>query len=133
MKTPTSQGLRAVFLAAALAATTAGAQEPGKADVSDDATGAIETFNVNGHTNTKGAFFQSLGTNGRACFTCHQPDQGWTVTPAGIRDRFDDTRGRDPIFRANDGSNCEGADISTLGKRRAAFSTVSAMAVLRAT
>src|SRR6266516_2534962 len=67
-------------------------------------------------------FFQDLGTNGRSCFSCHQPDQGWTVTPAGLRDRFEDTGGLDPIFRSNDGSTCEGADISTLGERRTAFS-----------
>jgi hypothetical protein len=67
-------------------------------------------------------FFQDLGTNGRSCVTCHQADQGWTVTPQGIRDRFEESGGRDPIFRNNDGSNCEGADISTLRKRRGEFS-----------
>jgi cytochrome c peroxidase len=76
-------------------------------------------------------FFQSLGTNGRSCFTCHQPDQAWTVTPAGIRDRFEDTHGRDPIFRTNDGSNCEGADISTLSKRRAAFTLLLTKGLIR--
>jgi hypothetical protein len=30
-----------------------------------DPTGAIATVNVNGPTDTRGAFFQSLGTNGR--------------------------------------------------------------------
>src|SRR5258707_1387525 len=44
-------------------------------------------------------FFQSLGTNGRSCFTCHRPDQAWTVTPREIRERFEETRGRDPNFR----------------------------------
>jgi hypothetical protein len=63
MNKPLGWGFHATFLAAAFVATTAGAHEPGKSDVSDDATGAIETFNVNGHTNTNGAFFQSLGTN----------------------------------------------------------------------
>jgi hypothetical protein len=76
-------------------------------------------------------FFQDLGTNGRTCLTCHQPDQGWTVTPARIRDRFEDTRGRDPIFRTNDGSNCEGADVSTLARRRAAFSLLLDKGLIR--
>ena len=40
-------------------------------------------------------------------------------------------RGRDPIFRTNDGSNCEGADISTTGKRRAAFSLLLAKGLIR--
>jgi hypothetical protein len=76
-------------------------------------------------------FFQDLGTNGRTCFTCHQPDQAWTVTPASIRERFEDTRGRDPIFRTNDGSNCEGADVSTVAKRRAAFSLLLSKGLIR--
>ena len=63
-------------------------------------------------------FFQELGTNGRSCVTCHRPAQGWSITPAELRDRFDRTDGLDPIFRTNDGSNCEGADVSTIRKRR---------------
>jgi cytochrome c peroxidase len=113
MKRPTSRGFSAVFLAAALAATTAGAQELGNADVSDDATGAIETFNVNGQTNTKGAFFQSLGTNGRSCSTCHVADQAMSIAPTQIRQRFEQTRGRDPLFNAVDGANCANAETSS--------------------
>ena len=113
MKRMTSRGFSAVFLAAALAAMTAGAQQPGKADVSDDATGAIETFNVNGHTNTKGAFFQSLGTNGRSCSTCHVADQAMSIAPPQIRQRFEQTRGRDPLFNAVDGANCANAVASS--------------------
>jgi cytochrome c peroxidase len=113
MKRMTSRGFSAVFLAAALAAMTAGAQQPGNADVSDDATGAIETFNVNGHTNTKGAFFQSLGTNGRSCSTCHVADQAMSIAPPQIRQRFEQTRGRDPLFNAVDGANCANAVASS--------------------
>ncbi|HUK37107.1 MAG TPA: hypothetical protein VLV86_24495 [Vicinamibacterales bacterium] len=76
-------------------------------------------------------FFQDLGTNGRSCVSCHQPDQGWTVAPPQIRERFALTRGLDPIFRNNDGSNCENADISTLRKRRDAFSLLLAKGVIR--
>src|SRR5207244_13000130 len=80
---------------------------------------------------TDNPFFQSLGTNGRSCFTCHKPDQGWSVTPGEIRDRFEDSRGRDPIFRTNDGSNCEGADISTPGHRPRAFSLLLTKGLIR--
>jgi hypothetical protein len=76
-------------------------------------------------------FFQDLGTNGRTCFSCHRPDQGWTVTPNRIRERFLSTGGLDPIFRNNDGSNCENADISTLNKRRAAFSLLLNKGLIR--
>jgi hypothetical protein len=54
-------------------------------------------------------FFRELGTNGRSCVTCHRPAQGWSIAPAELRDRFNRTDGLDPIFRPNDGSNCEGA------------------------
>ncbi|HTC38050.1 MAG TPA: hypothetical protein VK693_03815, partial [Steroidobacteraceae bacterium] len=40
-----------------------------------DPTGALQVINANGRTNTNGAFFQSLGTNGRSCSTCHVADQ----------------------------------------------------------
>jgi hypothetical protein len=76
-------------------------------------------------------FFQALGTNGRSCASCHQPAQGWTVTPAELRDRFDRTEGLDPIFRSNDGSNCEGADVSTIRNRRRAFSLLLKRGVIR--
>src|SRR5215471_850657 len=85
-----------------------------------NASGAIATVGVDEPT-AGTPFFQPLGTNGRRCVTCHQPAQAWSITPAELRDRFDRTDGLDPIFRANDGSNCEGADISTSRKRRQAF------------
>jgi hypothetical protein len=80
---------------------------------------------------TNNAFFQDLGTNGRTCFSCHRPAEAWTVTPAELRDRFERTAGLDPIFRNNDGSNCEGADISTLRKRRGAFSLLTKKGLIR--
>jgi cytochrome c peroxidase len=70
----------------------------------EDASGHVRTFNVNGAIDLGNAFFQSLGTNGRACVTCHQPSDGWTVTPEHVRDRFRASDGLDPIFRTNDGS-----------------------------
>src|SRR5262245_21860644 len=76
-------------------------------------------------------FFKELGTNGRSGVTCHRPEQGWRITPAELRDRFDRTDGLDAIFRANDGSNCEGADISTICKRRQAYSLLLQKGVIR--
>ena len=42
-------------------------------------SGVIETDNTNGkgQIDFGGPFFQSLGTNGRSCFSCHRPDQAW--------------------------------------------------------
>jgi hypothetical protein len=53
------------------------------------------------------------------------------VTPDRIQQRFLLTGGLDPIFRNNDGSNCENADISTIGKRRAAFSLLLSKGLIR--
>jgi cytochrome c peroxidase len=96
-----------------------------------DGVGVQRTITTAESFDDDNPFFQSLGTNGRSCFTCHRPDQAWTVTPAGIRERFEDTRGLDAIFRTNDGSNCEGADVSTLAKRRAAFSVLLTKGLIR--
>jgi cytochrome c peroxidase len=93
--------------------------------------GVQQTITTAESFDTGNPFFQSLGTNGRSCFTCHRPDQGWSVTPREIRERFQETRGSDPIFRTNDGSNCEGADISTLSQRRQAFSMLMTKGLIR--
>jgi hypothetical protein len=78
-----------------------------------------------------GPFFQSLGTNGRACVSCHQPSVGWTITPENVQARFDATGGTDPIFRTNDGSNSPSADVSTPEARRAAYSMLLSKGLIR--
>jgi cytochrome c peroxidase len=55
---------------------------------------------------SQNAFFQSLGSNGRSCFTCHQPSNGMSVNTETIQRMFALTGGRDPIFAPVDGSNC---------------------------
>ena len=46
--------------------------------VDRDPKGAIASFQPNGATVTSNnAFFKDMGTNGRTCFTCHQPQNGW--------------------------------------------------------
>lgn len=69
-----------------------------------NATGLLRTFMPGGAIDTTNPFFQSLGSNGRSCNTCHRLDQAWSVTPERIRERFNATQGTDPIFRTNDGS-----------------------------
>ena len=59
------------------------------------------------------------------------PGTGVVITPAELRERFERTAGRDPIFRTNDGSNCEGAAVSTLAQRRRAFSLLLTRGVIR--
>jgi hypothetical protein len=96
-----------------------------------NSSGVHRTVSTGGAVDSDNPFFQDLGTNGRSCATCHRPAQGWTISPAEIRDRFERTGGLDPIFRNNDGSNCEGADISTLEKRRRAFSLLLTKGLIR--
>ena len=79
-----------------------------------------------------GPFFQSLGTNGRSCASCHLPDQGWSIAAGKVKARFEATQGMDPIFRANDGSNCDhGIDTSTVGGRRKAYSLLINKGLIR--
>jgi len=83
--------------------------------------GIARTFNINGFTRLDSTFSTSLGTNGRTCFTCHDPGNGWSIGPGGISDRFDATDGTDPVFRTNDGSVSPNYDVSTVDARRIAY------------
>jgi hypothetical protein len=51
-------------------------------------SGLISTYSTVGGIDTSNPFFQSLGTNGRSCVSCHQPGDGWTVTPPHTQARF---------------------------------------------
>jgi cytochrome c peroxidase len=99
--------------------------------VSDNSSGRVRTLDINGELDLGNPFFKELGTNGRACFSCHRPEQGWTITPESVQKRFLESRGLDPIFRPNDGSNCEGADVSTVGKRLTAYSLLLTRGLIR--
>jgi cytochrome c peroxidase len=94
-------------------------------------TGFAATYNTAGPIDLTGPFFQSLGTNGRACVSCHQPADGWTVTPPHIQARFDASDGSDPIFRTVDGSNSPDADVSTVEARRSAYSMLLNKGLIR--
>lgn len=93
--------------------------------------GLAATYSTEGSIDLTGPFFQSLGTNGRSCGTCHQASEGWTVTPGSIRARFDATGGTDPIFRTNDGANSPNADVSTVDARRSAYSMLVTKGLIR--
>jgi cytochrome c peroxidase len=74
-----------------------------------DSTGAVATFNTHGRIDTRSTFFQSLGTNGRSCATCHVAEQAFSIAPPQIRERFKASHGRDPLFASVDGANCSNA------------------------
>ena len=96
-----------------------------------NSSGLHATFSTSGSIDLRNEFFQNLGTNGRNCGTCHRAEEGWTITPAGVQTRFNRTRGTDPIFRTNDGSNSPDADVSTFKARRAAYSMLLTKGLIR--
>src|SRR5579883_2877155 len=95
--------------------------------------GASQTYSAtSGGIDLTGPFFQSLGSNGRSCGTCHQPSDGMSVSATSIEARFFLTAGRDPIFRPVDGSNCNhNIDLSTLIGRYNAYSLLRTRGLIR--
>jgi cytochrome c peroxidase len=95
--------------------------------------GASQTYSANnGGIDRTGPFFQSMGTNGRTCGTCHQPSDGMSVSAADVDRRFYLTQGTDPIFRTVDGSNCDhNIDVSTFEGRRSAYSLLRTRGLIR--
>jgi hypothetical protein len=99
---------------------------------SPNPSGVLRTITLDGGPlDFSNPFFQSLGTNGRSCVSCHVPSTAWTISPAEVRARFDRTRGLDPIFRTNDGSNSPQADVLTMAARRAAYSMLLGKGLIR--
>jgi cytochrome c peroxidase len=95
-------------------------------------SGAIGTYQPNGPTRTsQNPFFQSLGSNDRTCFTCHQPADGWGVSAEDVRARFDASWGSDPIFRLVDGATCPRADVSSYAAKRQAYALLLDKGLLR--
>ncbi len=131
------RGRRSWMPAAVLAATgtaswlASGDGRPNLLEPFANPTGAAQTISTAGRIDTGNPFFQDLGANGRTCFTCHRAETGWTITPAGVQARFVATRGMDPIFRTNDGSNSPFADVSTVGARRSAYSMLLSKGLIR--
>jgi cytochrome c peroxidase len=98
-----------------------------------NAEGILKTYNAgNRPINLTGPFFQALGTNGRSCASCHRPAQGWSISAEEVKLRFELTEGLDPIFRTNDGSNCDhNIDSSGVGARRKAYSLLINRGLIR--
>ena len=103
-----------------------------KFEIDGDPAGRVATFQPNGATITaNNPFFQNLGTNGRTCFTCHQPQTGWTVSAASVRARFAASGGSDPIFRLVDGATCSTDDVSTLAAKQRAYKLLNDKGLIR--
>lgn len=97
-----------------------------------DPSGQIATYQPSGPTVTAdNPFFQNLGTNERTCFTCHQPQTGWTVSAASVQARFDASLGADRIFRLVDGATCPSDNVSSPGAKRQAYTLLLQKGLIR--
>ena len=72
----------------------------------DDPSGQIATVSTTGSIDFGNAFFQSLGTNGRSCGSCHLQGSAWGLSAEAVRAVFASSGGADPLFAAVDGANC---------------------------
>ena len=120
-----SIGKTMMFLSSGIVAiwAAAGLQQIPNLAPFPDPSGLMETNNSNGGPiDTTGPFFQSLGTNGRTCATCHLPADGWTISAAHAQARFDASLGTEPLFRTNDGSVCDhNIQTQTVAERQQAY------------
>jgi cytochrome c peroxidase len=74
-----------------------------------DPTGVTTTYNANGgpiDESSNNPFFDSLGTNGRSCGTCHLGSDAMGLSVRSIQAKFYRSHGHDPLFAAVDGANC---------------------------
>jgi cytochrome c peroxidase len=102
-------------------------------------SGQSETLLATRSLDTSNGFFQDLGTNGRACVSCHRPSDGFSITPAALRKLFMQCETPDPdatpiacaVFRTNDGSNSPSEDTSTRPARQAAYSMLLTKGLIR--
>jgi cytochrome c peroxidase len=95
-------------------------------------SGLLRTIHTKGSFDLANPFFQSLGTNGRACVNCHEPENAWSTTPAHIQQHFDVDGGvSDPLFQPVDGANCPDMDVSTEEARRIAYSLLLTKGLIR--
>ena len=71
-----------------------------------DFTGFSATYSNTGKIDLSGPFFQSLGTNGRSCGTCHAPSDGFGLSVIDTQNRYRSSGGTDPLFAKVDGATC---------------------------
>ncbi len=69
--------------------------------------GRLGIVNSAGPIDTRGhPFFEPIGSNGRACVSCHQPSDAMGLSVESIQHQWKVTNGRDALFDLFDGANC---------------------------
>ena len=71
-----------------------------------DPTGQIATVSTTGAIDAGNPFFQSLGTNGRSCGSCHLQGSAFGLSAQDAQAVFAASGGSDPLFASVDGANC---------------------------
>ena len=71
-----------------------------------DSGGVLGISHWRGPLDENGPFFQSLGTNGRSCATCHVPANAFGLSAAYAENIYQRSRGHDPLFAPIDGAAC---------------------------
>lgn len=110
-----------------------------------NAFGESYNLSLQGPIDRANEFFKGFG-NGRACVSCHRPEDGFSITPKSVQALFkqcgldsDEAKTDLPsdtacaLFRLNDGANSPNADVSTAAARRVAYSLLLSRAVIRIT
>ncbi|HLG71238.1 MAG TPA: hypothetical protein VK009_12500 [Chloroflexota bacterium] len=97
----------------------------------DHELGTISTASTAGRFDTGNPFFRALGTNGRACVTCHTPAAGWSLSATVAQARFRATGGRDPLFDPSDGANSPELVASCLQTKADPYSLVLDKGLIR--
>lgn len=87
----------------------------------ENAGGKAASFSKQGSINFDSEFFHAQGSNGRSCVTCHNPDDGWSMSAATVQRLFEETDGLHPIFANNLDADKPSAPVGTVEERRAAF------------
>lgn len=71
-----------------------------------DKSGFVSTYSSAGSFDTSGPFFQSMGTNGRTCATCHVVSNGMGLSAQHAEAVYEASNGTDPLFSPVDGAVC---------------------------
>ncbi len=74
--------------------------------LSPNSAGRLGTVSTVGTIDRGNAFFQSFGTNGRTCGSCHFQANAFGLSAEAARAVFAASDGRDPLFAPFDGANC---------------------------
>jgi cytochrome c peroxidase len=97
-----------------------------------DDSGLVQAKPGHRNLNAHNKFFDpAVGTNGQACVTCHEPEQGFTVHVDNIVAAFTASQGLDPLFRVVDSADRPDAPTGTLAERQAAYNLVQTLGVFR--